>query len=247
MAQSAITNYFANRKRPAVDDLKGKSKVRVISADVGGNTGYSALNSSENASVSVVARVKVEKTVVFGSDPSNDAPKPKPQGLNVAKPKASPRARKPSKPKDAKQPGMTRFLTCKSETKSSSEENSSVLSQLPRAQVSESNNIKEEQVTGNEETHVKEETEVPNEVAEPVSISIRNTDTSESVLVSEVTPVKIEISGKATQSIVTEKVEDAKAEAFSICSNVSKNVVQAEKKESAVEKARRVSIILIKL
>ncbi|XP_034251008.1 DNA replication factor Cdt1 isoform X2 [Thrips palmi] len=124
MAQSTIDTFFANRKRHAADDLKGKSSKIIALESDSITAGYGHAKSNE-ISGQTAARIKVEATVVF---PNDDAAKPKPQPPRVAacapatpKARTPVRARRATKAKDSQQTDMKSFLRSVADAKPESE------------------------------------------------------------------------------------------------------------------------------
>ena len=251
MAQATITNFFVNRKRPALDDLKGKNKVMVMSPD-DANSGYSTLVSSESFSAPAPTRVKVEGTVVFSSDVSKELPKPKQQASIATKPRASPRPRKTAKPKDANQPDLNSFLRGTRGAKPTEEKISTSESRpsTPVIIVSESSGTQEdphpaESILDMGSDSGKSSTESGGVSA--VTDSVLGSSLSSDTLVKKELETDAVAPGSNLEDLPEVKKEMLPVEKSSnvgpskdaATSSPRKTAVLAEKKTSAVERARR--------
>lgn len=209
MAQSTIDNFFANRKRHAADDLKGKSSKIIALESDSVCAGYDRAKSNE-ISGQTATRIKVEASVVFHSD---DAAKPKPQRVAASTPNASKartpvRTRRTTKAKDAQQPDLKTFLRSVVDAKSENESkglptessvpssNGKAAQEPASASVEEPVVIKEEPTVENtQELHIKS-TEKLGCLAklESVDGSVDSKVDEESPQLSEVVPVSKESS-----------------------------------------------------
>lgn len=222
MAQSTIDTFFANRKRHAADDLKGKSS-KIIALDSDSvSAGYGHTKSNE-ISGHAATRIKVEATVVF---PIDDAAKSKPQRVAVSTP-ATPKARTPvrtrrtTKAKDALQTDMKIFLRSTVDAKPESGRNDALAT--PLVPCSNERALQENETASapvEEQSAVKEEPTVEDNQRMPSSFSAE--------LDSHVKPEAVAESGDEVMDKAPLQVRE----------------VKPATKESNIEKARKVGIIL---
>lgn len=124
MAQSTITNFFSNRKRPALDELKGKTKVMALDSAIA-DSGYCVSKTAQSSNKSS-NRIKKE-AIVFSND---EVSKPKSQGVpatsrSKSRTLSTP-TRRATKAKDTKQADMKSFLQVKPEVSGPSAPENSV-------------------------------------------------------------------------------------------------------------------------
>ncbi|KAE8739569.1 hypothetical protein FOCC_FOCC014929 [Frankliniella occidentalis] len=220
MAQSTITNFYTNRKRSAVDDLKGNTtKIRALESDI--ISGYGRAKSDENPSQPSV-RIEVEATVVISADAAASKVKPLIAASSQVTPKPKTPARstrKTTKVKDPKQADMKMFLgkvAARGDVKSE-----------PSPSMASSNVIKEEpvgEVSTKEKDSASEDVQLPDikheKCVEGSSSNISELETQANH--QPIPAITVTAEDNTSSSIIQEP-----------------NVTRAERKESNVEKARK--------